>query len=230
MGVGRQELHGLGTWVPSGGCRNAIDYRTLRELHPPKAGSAESPTRRSPQVRRPRPDSRSNPQKVPPPKPIHRPCDPTVRRMLRCRSMRRTVAISRPHRRQRWPRPGTRVDPRGEGEAWPAVRVRGYIKAPAPGMFRSYEDLVAIYGEKDAPGLALSAGLDEYMETLATRRNVALPRGFPSAGKRIDTLRTMPARSFDLAVEQLDPRGILGPFQLGSRIFNTALERFLTKA
>jgi len=96
-------------------------------------------------------------------------------------------------------------------------------------MFRSYEDLVAIYGEKDAPGLALSAGLNEYMKTFATRRTVALPRGFPSAGKRIGMLRTIPARSFDLAVEHLDPCGILGPFQLGTRIFNAALERYLVK-
>lgn len=208
-----------------------IDYRALRELHPPKSrerGKADAAEAAGPPTATRQPEEpaegatpEAEPRAVRSDGPTHAPApENALTRDDQPSAPSTTMAATRVEGRPA----------RGEGEARPAVRVRGYIKAPAPGTFRSYDDLVAIYGAKDAPGLALSAGLDEYMETLATRRNVALPRGFPSAGKRIDTLRTMPARSFDLAVEHLDPRGILGPFQLGSRIFNTALERFLTKA
>ncbi len=207
-----------------------IDYRALRELHPPKSrerGKADAAEAAGPPTATRQPEEpaegatpEAEPRAVRSDGPTHAPApENALTRDDQPSAPSTTMAATRVEGRPA----------RGEGGG-PACRKGSRIhQGPCSGTFRSYDDLVAIYGAKDAPGLALSAGLDEYMETLATRRNVALPRGFPSAGKRIDTLRTMPARSFDLAVEHLDPRGILGPFQLGTRIFNAALERYLVK-
>ena len=111
-----------------------------------------------------------------------------------------------------------------------AVRVRGCLRAPAPGTFDGCDELVRIQGRKDAPGLALSAGPDEHMSGLSAGRALDAPRGFAVEGGLIETLRMMPSAASERGVEHLEPRGMPGPFRPGGRIFSTALERYLTEA
>lgn len=110
------------------------------------------------------------------------------------------------------------------------VKIRGYVLVPEHGAFAKFDALVETYGDKDAVRFALSAALDDYANDLRDARALGPPATYAGRKRRIEAMRMMPADVHDMAILHLDPYKMMGVSTLGSRIFKTALGRYLGKA
>lgn len=107
------------------------------------------------------------------------------------------------------------------------VRVRGYVHIPAIGEYRDFDELRDIYGEKEALALALSRGMASYEAALREANSLeSIPRQ-NRRSSRVEASRTMPNDLYLKAVEHLDPKGMLGRSQIGSRILDVAVAHYL---
>ncbi len=107
------------------------------------------------------------------------------------------------------------------------VRFRGYVRTPAAGEHAIYDELVTIYGRQKALGLCLSMGMTAYSAALETTDLPAVMAPSKRRGGRVETSRSMPDDLYAKAVAHLDPKGLLGKSQIGSRILDAALEHYL---
>ena len=111
-----------------------------------------------------------------------------------------------------------------------SVRVRGYVRIPQAGEHRSYDELLEIYGEKDALSLALSTGMASYEAALRQSKVLVPPSRPHRRSGRVETSRSMSQELYAKAVEHLDPKGMLGRSQIGSRILDLALAHYLKES
>ncbi|WP_299656188.1 hypothetical protein [uncultured Jannaschia sp.] len=111
-----------------------------------------------------------------------------------------------------------------------SVRVRGYVRIPQAGEHRGFDELLEIYGERDALSLALSTGMASYEAALRQSKVLVPPSRPHRRSGRVETSRSMPQELYAKAVEHLDPKGMLGRSQIGSRILDLALAHYLKKS
>ncbi len=214
-----------------------MSYAALREAHPPKASEREPASRKAGDEakvsdERPGPHLKAVPEDVAevsdataePAEENDPPADDTART---------AEAESKPVENSAPKPPPTKAAEQRRRGSWATakadrVTLRGYLPIPAEGVFKSFDEMAAIYGERKAFSLALTAGVNEYRKTLSGGKSSPKPVDYTSL-TTIEVVRTVPVSFLDAARASLDPRGILGAYQLGGLVFKTALGLYLAK-
>lgn len=124
-------------------------------------------------------------------------------------------------------KPASRPSPKKRAVTEKSVRVRGYVHVPAFGERPDFDELRELYGEKEALSLALSHGMASYEAALRETTSLEPPSHAGRRPNRVETSRSMSHDLYWKAVEHLDPKGMLGRSQIGSRILNAALVYYL---
>lgn len=104
------------------------------------------------------------------------------------------------------------------------VKIRGYVY---PQKGARFSQLVDIYGEGEAIGLGLTSGMSLYEAALSDADQLGPPPHLEKVGQRVETSRTMTADLYAKAVQHVDPMGVLGKSQVGTRILNVALRYYV---
>lgn len=110
-----------------------------------------------------------------------------------------------------------------------SVEVLGYVYCPLNGAFDTFDKLVNAYGERDALGLAITAGLEELDRLLVAGATVEPTPDYSTRRARIRIRRRLSVEAVDRALAHLDPFGMLSQYQFGTRLWKSALGLYLVK-
>lgn len=217
-----------------------MSYAALREAHPPKESERESAAKKAKEIKTDDSEERTDPILKTVPVETSGAPDAAPGAVAEVGPAKddtapTAVAESKPAEIPA-PEPqkatGKVARPRGRQATKTAeadqVRLRGYLQIPAEGAFESFDEMRALYGERKAFGLALTAGVKEYRKVLSEGKPLPMPSDYTSL-TTVEVVRTLPASMIDAARTTLDPRGVLGTYQLAGLLFKAALGAYLAK-